>query len=500
MVKISAQGVERVYYLIWMVDENLLNITDVKCIADEKNIVSSFRFDWEYDDNNNKYYKLLVTALGETIPKDIEITFDFGESPVEIKESDKSGYDGMFDVSYETISRRYYIKYTAKKIGISDIYADGKYASFSTKTETVGDKEINVAAVMATSSDVPTQWSITPNSIYSYNDDSYISSSNITTTVEDSDIEGYLKKITLSWNVFSTVYYLKYEVNNDSLSIQDVKPSQTDESYRYDKASDCVDNKVIDVLIIYGKTASIPDDIQFVTKYKDATAQIIDSDISAYDKMIKISAQGVDRIYYLIWKVDENLLNLKGYTCIRNEKNIITNYSYGYDYDDDGNSFYVVSLTGLEPTLPDDLTFTFEFGKSSVEMKDSDKDGYEKMFDVSYETISRRYYLNYNAYKLPVAGVAVGETKEDVSYEIDTETVNDKSINVIKVNADRTDIPTQWTIYSDDVYSYDGESYIDSLDITNTVEDSDIEGYLKKVTLSWNEFSTVYYIKYVTKE
>ena len=133
-------------------------------------------------------------------------------------------------------------------------------------------------------------------------------------------------------------------------------------------------------------------------------------------------------------------------------------------------------------------------------MKDSDKYGYEKMFDVSYETISRRYYLNYNAYKLPVTGVAVGETKKDISYEIDTETVNGNSINVIKVNADSTGIPTQWTIYSDDVRNYDGELCIDSLDITTTVEDSDVEGYLKKITLSWNEFSTVYYIKYMTEE
>ncbi|MBQ9061608.1 MAG: Ig-like domain-containing protein [Eubacterium sp.] len=112
MVTVTCGEESKQYYITYETTEYSCAIRGVNAERDGVNLISDWDTDYEYDDDDNRYYELyLYDVTTNDLGSDLVITPQYtGANVSEIQESDKEGYDGKIVITNGSVSRTYYLK------------------------------------------------------------------------------------------------------------------------------------------------------------------------------------------------------------------------------------------------------------------------------------------------------------------------------------------------------------------------------------------------------
>ena len=411
----------------------------------------------------------------------------------EMVDSDKSGYTKAIKVTNSYgVSRLYYICYSQAN-SISSVYSlyTDEEGSESNCIEawyfrTSEDGKVNELVIEGTVERLPDNLTITTRT-----DDVYIH-------IFASDRPDYEKKVLVTRNGISTIYYIVYEVP-EALKIGNVRAYDEegnnlisfwdwDDHWRYDEYIDCF------TIDIYGYTQTLPDNLEIKGYCDFVTPEIKTSDRPDFDKMVVLSFKGESRSYYLTYHYAPNL-EIDSVQAI-NEKgnNAISDWCMSngwWDEDKDEPEYYILELYGCSPTLPDNLEITGHSNLVTVEIVNSDRTDYDKMVVLTFGDRSRTYYLDYcNKADFGIEQVTCSDEDDykiysyswGQHYEYADDLYDDYYELVISGN--RSGFPASLRVIPDSDWVTVGE-----------IIDSDRDDFDKMVVFTCGDQSRTYYIK-----
>jgi hypothetical protein len=163
-------------------------------------------------------------------------------------------------------------------------------------------------------------------------------------------------------------------------------------------------------------------------------------------------------------------------------------YDYDWAYDNETETgFDVLTIYSENETLPNDLTITTNKENANVKLKDSDKDGYDKLLELEYKECTRKYYVKHEQYITFEFDVSAKENDTEIINGSWTDTVYDESSNRIRV----LNIQSENVTLPEDVEITETKK-----NATVSIEKSDIDNYEKMVVVTYNGQTYNYYIKH----
>ncbi|MEI3339085.1 MAG: hypothetical protein V8R80_03250 [Eubacterium sp.] len=410
--------------------------------------------DW-YVYRNNNLWELVVYGYCETLPEDLTVTFEKEGATAEVKDSDKSGYEKMVVVTYGNLTETYYIQFytSSSSCSISEVTFSEQSNWYTDWEEDENENEYRVLVLEGYADTLSNDLKITP-----VKEEAQV-------TEEESDREGYVKKYIIRYGTASETYYVSYKVVTPP--IDTVEGSNIVNWY--------ISHNDLMELVVYGSCETLPENLSVLVNKEGASAEVKESDRDDYEKMVVVSYKNRTTNYYIKFYTDQS-------TCTISEVKFTDMADWFTEWNwDDGAEYAVLKLTGYADTLPNDLKITPVKEEAQVTEEESDREGYEKKYVISYGTASKTYYVSYEITIPPITNV----TGTDV---------------------------TGWSInYLDDfkeliVYG-EGEALPDDMAISfikeqavATIDASDKEDYEKMMTVTYHGLSEVYYLRYNTQE
>ncbi len=401
-VTISNSIASKDYYLLYELSEDALTVSRVNAISDGYDMVYNYDIYSDETENNEKHYYLSVEGYTEELPENLEIKCGLAGATVEIKDSDMSGYQKMAVMTYNDLSRTYYIRYTRNLTGplrVGDIYGDGENLSFTTEEQEINGAKVNVVKVRGWKAELPTEWII-----YDGNYDQ-VDAAAIKDVEAKDGYENFAKVITLTYGSASIDYYMIYELSEDALTIKNVTDivddanMLTDGWYTEEEWIDYEDGgKYVNVLYLYGLLDELSENLVIESNLKEADVAIKESDMEAYNKMVEISYGDISRSYYIAYekKSSDDVLNI----------NTIWGDSYCLDFDlsereINGETVNVITVKGITEELPTvwETNTGYSEENSTTLVNDVEQSEeyseFAKVLTVKYGPLMRDYYMIY---------------------------------------------------------------------------------------------------------
>ncbi len=174
-----------------------------------------------------------------------------------------------------------------------------------------------------------------------------------TVTVEESDKDGYVKKVIISYDKYAQIYYVKYSISDNAFKVVEV--SDADNTILYWNYYGWGGVNDGPYLVIQGGKETLSDSFAIIAKAKEAKAEIKESDVEGFAKKIEMSYGDKSSICYVkyVRKVDEPyLIDIK-------DKD---NYSFKTDINHGSKMIYATGLNeniseNLEVIVPDGVTY-----------------------------------------------------------------------------------------------------------------------------------------------
>lgn len=381
IVVTAPNGCYRIYHVSYQMSSAVYRIDSVTGTGIET--------DWEiegvYDEETDEllYRELYVNGTEETLPDDFSVIAGYNQAKVEIKDSDREGYEKMVIISHEDISRVYYVVYRISSIvyTIGEVSGTGMDSEgwirwiYDDETDEVLYKEF---CVFGLQEKLPEDFAV---------EAAYEGS---TAVVKDSDREGYEKMVVVSYKNTNQVYYVSYEISSAAYEVGQVNGTGIDGwqmSWGYDEYTD----EEYNVLYVYGTEENLPEDFAVTAACDTSTVEISGSDREGYEKTVVISYMGEESVYYVSYKISSAVYDINEISGTG-----IGGWWINLDYDEDTDEeYYVLCVYGTEENLPEDFVVIPPYQESTAEIKDSDREGYEKMVQISYRGNSKFYYISY---------------------------------------------------------------------------------------------------------
>ena len=471
--------------------------------AEGNNMLNYWETEWDDDDNRILYLNGYLPQIS-----DLTVTVD-EESAWELIASDLDGYEKAVKVTNRYgISRNYYIWYTyVDSLGIDEVssyytdeYGDEYNRIEDWDTETVGDEEIRQLILYGTAEEMPEDLTVI----------GYPNAAKVEIT--DSDKAAYQKMVTLSYADISTTYYIVYRLYRalNINSVQALDPEGNDLIYGWDwgkywEYDDETDEEYYYYgLDIYGYASDLPDNLEISGYYDFITPEIKASDRDGYDKMVVFTYGDESRTYYIKYYFDPDL-SIDSVTAADQDGNSViddwdteTRWRYDEEEDEDYFDCYCLEIYGYVQNFPDNLTIKGRSSLVTSQIKDSDRDDFDKMVTLSYGDVSRTYYIEYHLYRatrirtiqaLDADGNdLISDWEWDEHWYYDDET-DDEYIDYyyLDIYGYASDLPDNLEI----------SGYYDF--ITPEIKDSDRDDFVKMVVFSYGDESRTYYIRYYSE-
>ena len=392
------------YYIIKDILSHYTEGLDIRNVSDENSMI------YEYDISKENGLNILeIYGFADTLPEEITIELDSDDSKASVVTSDKDEDGKLVVVTNQyQISKSYYIVYYQSiSLRIKNVSALGQddrnlISDWYIDYDSINDKD-SVLYIEGYAATLPDNLTIQANSPL------------IGVKIEESDLEGYAKKVVLSYVDIERVYYISYSWNED-MSIQNVSaPGQDDRNLISDWYTDydtINDDEEISVLYIKGYAATLPDNLTIQATSLLVGVKIEESDLEgyAYEKKVVLSYGDIERIYYISYSLDGNMY-IQNVYAQEDDRNLISDW---YTYDDEEIS--VLYIEGYAETLSEDnLTIVINNPLVDVKIENSDLEGYAKKvvlsYDVEgYEELEKTYYIIYRQY--------VDENVNDVELQV----------------------------------------------------------------------------------
>ncbi len=457
---------------------NLLSINSVK---NGDNSIS-WGTDWEYDDNNKKYYELELYPHESLDYADLVIDSSLNGATVSaITDSDRIGYEKMFTISYGDYSRTYYIE----KQYHSDVYnkfsvkdGDNQYTRWS-NCYWDAEKQCNYYGLNIT----PSSFDLTLNDITVNSYYSVATMSEIT----ESDREGYDGMFTVSTDEKAVSVYLRLDYSG-LLGIDSVKNGDNYIDWYTGNGWD--DGREYYVLTVCPTTALDYADLVIDSSLNGATVSAItDSDRSGYEKMVTINYSDYSRTYHIKKQYNSSVYNK---FSVKDGNNQYTQWANSRWDDEKQCHYYELNITpsSFDSTL-NDITINPYYSVAEMsEITESDREGYDGMFTVSTEQETVKVYIKYDFNNLlSICDVTLANqdsTKESDFYWM------------LDYGYDNNSGTVYWYVLLESQEEIDLEDVIvtptsDQVTVSEFTE-SDREDFQKMFTLSYGEHSRTFYI------
>ncbi len=458
----------------------------------EDNLVTNY---WVVDDDND-YNTLIIKGLSESLCEDLRFEIS-DNSTYTLTNSDREGFTKMLVIKNQYgIERSYYISYEQDiPLGIGDIsagydedeneiirsWSDDYYIS---DEEDGGYYYVDIQGILPS---IPESLEVIPHH------------SLINVDIVKSDKTEFEKMIVLSYKDLTRTYYINYEqyvplgISNVTAS-NDADGNDIIYDWNLDWDEDEDENEY-NILFIQGLLPSLPENLVVTPNYSSyVTAKIEASDKADFEKMVVLSWGENTRRLYIRYEqyVSLSISNVDA-GVDENDNELIDAYFTYLNDEDDEDSYYILEIYGLTPSLPENTKISATYSSIQVDIKDSDKTGFEKMVVLSYEEFTKTYYIEYIfSPLLGISSVSAGEDENgnriidfwDWDYYYDDD---DNTIYYLTIEGLTENLPEDIEITPSSPY------------LTAKIVDSDMEDYDKMVQLVVKDTSTVmrtYYIRY----
>ena len=172
----------------------------------------------------------------------------------------------------------------------------------------------------------------------------------------------------------------------------------------------------------------MPENIKIVPNNKETSVTLKDSDKEGYSKMVVLTYLNTSRTYYITYALSSAVrFGIQNISSQNSEgKELIEEWdtTWEYDGDEDDEGHEVLKINGIVPTLPDNLQITPRYSKTTVEIKASDRNDYEKMLVLTSGEKSRSYYIKYGLPSRFFAIKSIIDHDESDNYLIDSYTMS----------------------------------------------------------------------------
>lgn len=398
-VVLTHRSVARTYYISYeLPDEIRFGIQNVR---DLKYQYYDFNISYTGEVENGLY--ILNIMVGNTIPDFLDIEPQHEGTKVEIKESDKTGYDQMVTLNSNGATRNYYITYRVSPTAMFEIIGisamDGEFECIKgwsniEKLQYTQDENGAYAAygyldIKGTTADLPENLSIT----LGYKETSF--------KIVNSDREEYDNMVKLTCGDSYCNYYIRYYslLEDELLGIGGVSAIWENDSLIASWAAEnyyVVENEEeikVWYMNICGYSAVLPKDLKITPKNQSASVEILDSDRYGYEKMAVVSCNELSRKYYLNYTTYYTYYEISSITDNVNDKNVIENANVKWPSEPEDVPLLIVRGWGTE--LSDNCQFHMVNEKATAELKTSDNPSYKQMVVVSYGGGSVNLYVDY---------------------------------------------------------------------------------------------------------
>ncbi len=487
-------------------DQSLrLDIDSVYAYDDKgNNLISSWNSDERMDevDANGNYncYYLTIYGYFSALPENLQIKPLFKSAVIEIKASDKEGFEKMAVLTYQGESRKYYISYRfSPDLGIASVSArndDGSNLISSWEEFEHWSDDLKVdyytLCITGTSPWLPDNLMIKTRSKL------------VTCQIMDSDKDIYDKMVVVSYGDASINYYISYIVDVDfgieSVTAYDDKGNSLIDDWDCHSHSNNDDTEEsYYTLVIYGYAPALPDNLK-ITPYNDLiTVEIKDSDREGFDKMAVLSYYSESMTYYIRYRLPETVYsdNVDIDTVYAYDDagiNLIDSWISGQMWADEDYYFDYLEIFGVASSLPDNLTIKAKSDFAKVEIVDSDRDKFDKMAVVSCGDEFKTYYLMYSEEVLISVGSvhAYDEKGKDQiaewtfydKWDTNEDGEDELICTVLEITGYTPALPENLEVAARSRY------------VTAEILDSDRDDYKKMVVLTYGYQSSNLYISY----
>ena len=450
--------------------------------------------DLVYEDDIDKWYTdtvdgtdvLMITGYTEELPE-FQVALRDETSRYAIEASDKEGYVKKVVVTSDKgYKKTYYISYKQSDglLDILKVYLDEDHYLYSyTCVEGDEDSTVNVLKISGYTTAIPDHLVIKP----------YYKKAQVS-AITDSDRADYDKMVTVTARDKSKTYYIDWSLSAEAFNIQNIT-SESQGDFDWDIDTEYNDEYEITGYLLYisGKTLEIPSDIKFTAYSPDAQV----SDIITYgedgsQKKITVTIGDTVRTYEIKYTLSSKALDIQNVSAVTDNQEYVTDYRLSNEYDDNDDLDYrVLNITGITPSLPDNTVISTAVEGLNYEIKASDKEAYEKMAVLTYGQWSTTYYINYSQ-DLSNYDVKLYGDERYCYTSYDKETINGKTVNVIKAEGETIHAPEEWTVEtkSDDVEAR----------IQDVPQEDGYEKFSKVIVVTYRGVSVEFYLLYELSE
>lgn len=230
---------------------------------------------------------------------------------------------------------------------------------------------------------------------------------------------------------------------------------------------------------IFGDTREIPE--YQVEVPQGSTYEIRTMTEGEYPQVIVVTGKGgYTTTYQVSYKYDENkILGIRG---LNSETDDYLYFSTTYEEE---KSIYVMNVSGYSQQLPEDIEIFLSYNKAEYKLEASDKEEYLKKLTVSYKELSRSYYITYkvNLETTSINGVTDGDGAI-FQWSVNNAYENNSTFEYLYIKGSKAALSQEFKV----------QTFCDKAEIR--YEDSDKEGYVRKVVVTYGELTRIYYVKY----
>lgn len=237
-----------------------------------------------------------------------------------------------------------------------------------------------------------------------------------------------------------------------------------------------------DTISIYGDTPNVPDYEVVVAEGSSYSKETTEEE--GYIQLLNVTGKnGYCKQYKVSYIYDEN--SLVGINSVSTKDGICFSTN---GYKEEGNDYYILNLTSTMAELPDELDVRLINNKATYELTESDKEGYVKKLTVTYKEVTRVYYIVYTLQNSVwnVKSVTDGENVIFDYNQIQTDYENNEF--VLAVEGKNASLSENFAV----TMSQEGMEVV--------MAESDKEGYVKKLTVTYGAYTAVIYVSYEQKE
>ena len=446
MAVLSYKNVSTTYYLSYSTSTSTCYISDVTFTG-----MSTWDAGWVWDENDNEHIVLNLEGCEETLPSDLVITAYKKDATVEEKDSDRSGYEKMIVIRYGTASKTYYVSYKAVTPPIEKVEGTDISSWYVSRNNIL--RELVVYGYCET---LPGDLTVT------------CEKEEATAEVTDSDRTDYEKMVVVTYGNLTETYYIQFYTSSSSCRISEVE--FTEQSNWYTDWEEDENGNGYDILVLEGYADTLPNDLKITPVKEEAQVTEEESDREGYVKKYIISYGTARETYYVSYKVVTPPIDTV-------EGSNIVNWYISH------NELMELVVYGSCETLPENLSVLVNKEGASTEVKESDRDDYEKMVVVSYKNRTTNYYIKFYTDQ---STCTISEVKFTDMNDWSREWNDELQCEVLNLKGYRDTLPNDLKITP-----VKEEAQV-------TEEESDKEGYEKKYVIRYGTASKTYYISYET--